>query len=231
MKNTREIEGYVPVFQKTSYSIASAGGNIISVIISMFISTYMTDSVGISAAAVGTMMFISRFLDLGTDFLVGSLVDKTRTKYGKARPWILASVPMVFLFLILFFSTPKSLSSTGKLIYCCIVYLLINAVSFTVFVIPHTALISRMTLNALERQKIASLAQIFNQGGAIAVVTLWVPLVAKVGYQWTACIFGAIAAVMISFAFFGTRETIDDTVDNTKEKIKKRFHLVKHFSI
>ena len=75
MKNTREIEGYVPVFQKTSYSIASAGGNIISVIISMFISTYMTDSVGISAAAVGTMMFISRFLDLGTDFLVGSLVE------------------------------------------------------------------------------------------------------------------------------------------------------------
>ena len=79
MRTSNTIEGYVPLSQKISYSISCAGGNLVSTVISMFVSAYMTDSVGVAAATVGTMMLISRFLDLGTDFIVGSLVDKTHT--------------------------------------------------------------------------------------------------------------------------------------------------------
>ena len=218
MRTSNTIEGYVPLSQKISYSISCAGGNLVSTVISMFVSAYMTDSVGVAAATVGTMMLISRFLDLGTDFIVGSLVDKTHTKYGKTRPWILASAPLVCLFMFMFFSTPMSWSLSGKVVYCCILYLLVNAVSFTIFVIPHTALLSRITLNAIERQKIASMSQILNQVAAILVVMFFVPMVSLIGYRWTALAYGILAAVMIAFGFFGTKEMIDDNSENDSKK-------------
>ena len=98
--------GYVPAAQKWSYSIASGGGNIITTIVGSFISAYLTDSVGIGVATVSTMMLVNRVFDLFSDFLMGSLVDKTHTKYGKARPWLALSAPLIALFLILLFSVP-----------------------------------------------------------------------------------------------------------------------------
>ena len=103
--------GYVPAAQKWSYSIASGGGNIITTIVGSFISAYLTDSVGIGVATVSTMMLVNRVFDLFSDFLMGSLVDKTHTKYGKARPWLALSAPLIALFLILLFSVPDGMGT------------------------------------------------------------------------------------------------------------------------
>ena len=207
--------GYVPVAQKWSYSIASGGGNIITTIVGSFISAYLTDSVGIGVATVSTMMLVNRVFDLFSDFLMGSLVDKTHTKYGKARPWLALSAPLIALFLILLFSVPDGMGKTGKIVYVYIMYLFINAVAFTVFFISHTALLSRLTLNGMERQKIASLEQILNQVCGLAVTTFWVPLINKVGYQGTAIVYGVAAGVLILVGFFGTKENIAD-IEETK---------------
>lgn len=109
--------GYVPAAQKWSYSIASGGGNIITTIVGSFISAYLTDSVGIGVATVSTMMLVNRVFDLFSDFLMGSLVDKTHTKYGKARPWLALSAPLIALFLILLFSVPDGMGKMGKIVY------------------------------------------------------------------------------------------------------------------
>ena len=77
MKTQSKQTGYVPVSQKLSYSIASGGGNIITTVVGSFVSAYLTDSVGIGVATVSTMMLINRLFDLFSDFLMGSLVDKT----------------------------------------------------------------------------------------------------------------------------------------------------------
>ena len=204
--------GYVPAAQKWSYSIASGGGNIITTIVGSFISAYLTDSVGIGVATVSTMMLVNRVFDLFSDFLMGSLVDKTHTKYGKARPWLALSAPLIALFLILLFSVPDGMGKTGKIVYVYIMYLFINAVAFTVFFISHTALLSRLTLNGMERQKIASLEQILNQVCGLAVTTFWVPLINKIGYQGTAIVYGVAAGVLILVGFFGTKENIVDVV-------------------
>lgn len=215
MKTQSKQTGYVPVSQKLSYSIASGGGNIVTTIVGSFVSAYLTDSVGIGVATVSTMMLINRLFDLFSDFLMGSLVDKTHTRFGKARPWLLLSAPLVTLFLILLFSVPENMGHTGKVVYVYIMYLFINAVAFTIFMISHTALLSRLTLNGMERQKIASLEQIMNQVAALAVTIFWVPLVQSVGYRGTAIIYAIAAGVLILFGFFGTKENI--MKENAKE--------------
>ena len=111
----------VSVKEKICYGIGSGGGNIITQILGTFLTAYYTDSVGIAAAAVGTMMLVARLLDGISDVLMGGIVDKTRTKWGKARPWILISAPVICIGLILTFNVPESLSSSAKLIhYICI---------------------------------------------------------------------------------------------------------------
>ena len=222
MKKQTEIQkqtGFVPFSQKLNYSIASGGGNIITTIVGSFVSAYLTDSVGIAAAAVATMILITRIFDLFTDFLMGSIVDQTRTKYGKARPWLAVSAPIITLFLILLFNVPENMSYTGKLIYIYIMYLFVSAVAFTIFMIPHTALLSRLTLNGIERQKIASLEQIINMFASLFVTTFWVVLVEKIGYRGTAVVYGVVAGILILFGFFGTKENIDGTNEESVEDV------------
>ncbi len=221
MKEQMKVQkqaGYVPFSQKLNYSIASGGGNIITTIVGSFVSAYLTDSVGIAAAAVATMMLVNRVFDLFTDFFMGAVVDRTRSKYGKARPWLAVSAPLIALSLFLLFSVPENMSGTGKMIYIYIMYLFINAIAFTIFMVPHTALLSRLTLIGIERQKIASMEQIINQIAGLAVTTFWVVLVDKIGYRGTALVYGIGAAVLILFGFFGTKEAIDDPVPATEEK-------------
>lgn len=123
----------VSVKEKICYGIGSGGGNIITQILGTFLTAYYTDSVGIAAAAVGTMMLVARLLDGISDVMMGGIVDKTRTKWGKARPWILISAPVICIGLILTFNVPESLSSSAKLIYAYITYVFLNCIAFTAY--------------------------------------------------------------------------------------------------
>jgi len=76
--------GAVPVREKISYGLASGGGNIITQILGMFLTSYLTDSVGIAAAAVGTMMLVARFFDGASDIIMGGIIDKTKTRWSMA---------------------------------------------------------------------------------------------------------------------------------------------------
>lgn len=174
--------GAVPVREKISYGLASGGGNIITQILGMFLTSYLTDSVGIAAAAVGTMMLVARFFDGASDIIMGGIIDKTKTRWGKARPWLLISAPFTLVSLILTFSVPASMSDAAKLVYAYLTYIFLNCICFTAYMVSHTALLSRMTLNGQERQKMASINQILNQAGGLAVTTFMVVLVAKFGW-------------------------------------------------
>ena len=81
----------VSMKEKLCYAIGSGGGNIITCMVGYYMSAYYTDSVGIAAAAVGTMLLLVRIFDGVTDVIMGSIIDKTTTRWGKARPWLLPS--------------------------------------------------------------------------------------------------------------------------------------------
>lgn len=210
MKSNEKSNGYVKVSfaEKASYGIASGGGNIITQILGVFLSSYLTDSVGIAVAAVGTMMLVARVFDGISDIIMGGLIDKTKTKWGKARPWLLASAPLILLGLVLTFSANAGWSNGVKLVYAYLTYIFLNCISFTMFMVSHTAMLSRITLDGNERQKMASINQIINQFGSLAVTTFMVALVAKFGWTGTAVIYGIITAACILIGFFFTKEHV-----------------------
>lgn len=175
----------VSVKEKICYGIGSGGGNIITQILGTFLTAYYTDSVGIAAAAVGTMMLVARLLDGISDVMMGGIVDKTRTKWGKARPWILISAPVICIGLILTFNVPGSLSSSAKLIYAYITYVFLNCIAFTAYMISHTALGQKVGL------------------GLGAAIASWI--IAAGGYVGTAKVQTASAnsAIIFAYIWFG----------------------------
>lgn len=211
------METKITVKEKMSYGIASGGGNIITQLLATFLAAYLTDSVGIAAAAVGTMLLVTRFIDAISDVVMGTIVDKTNTRWGKARPWLLISAPLLLLSLTLMFSIPSSMADGGKIVYMYLSYIFLNCLCYTAFMVPHTSLLSRITLDGYERQKMASINQILNQVGALSVTTFMTILVAKLGWTATAFIYGLATSICILIGFFGTKEHVDE---GRKEKVK-----------
>lgn len=204
------METKITMKEKMSYGIASGGGNIITQLLGTFLAAYLTDSVGIAAAAVGTMLLVTRFIDAFSDVFMGTVVDKTSTRWGKARPWLLISAPLLLVSLTLMFSIPASMSQGAKVVFMYLAYIFLNCICYTMFMVPHTSLLSRMTLDGHDRQKMASINQILNQVGALSVTTFMAVLVAKIGWTATAFIYGLATCVCILIGFFGTKEHIDE---------------------
>ena len=96
--------------EKISYGMGDCGANVTVALCSTFLTAYYTDTVGIAAAAVGTMMLLARVFDGVTDIIMGAIVDKTKTRWGKARPWVLWTAPLMAIALILEFNVPGGLS-------------------------------------------------------------------------------------------------------------------------
>lgn len=159
------------------------------------------------------MMLVARIFDGVSDIIMGGIIDKTKTKWGKARPWLLISAPLICLALIMTFSMRAEWSGEIKVVYAYLSYIFLNCITFTMFMVSHTAMLSRITLDGNERQKMVAVNQILNQVGALAVTTFMVTLVEKLGWTGTAVIYGIATAVCILIGFFLTREHIgaDDT--------------------
>lgn len=77
--------------EKIAYGLGDCAANVYVAMAGTFLTAFYTDTVGIAAAAVGTMMLLARILDGVTDLMMGAIVDKTKSRYGKARPWVLCA--------------------------------------------------------------------------------------------------------------------------------------------
>ncbi len=114
----------VPMWKKICYGCGAGGGNVMSTLLASFLLSYYTDTAMIGAAAIGTMFVICRLLDGVTDFAMGGIVDKTNTKLGKARPWLILAAPLMCIGIILILNVPASWSEAMKLVYAYITYIL-----------------------------------------------------------------------------------------------------------
>ena len=219
---TRLKDAYVKVSagEKAGYGIAAMGGNIITQVLGTFYTSYLTGSVAISVAAVGTMMLVCRFIDAISDVVMGSIIDRTQTRWGKARPWLLYSAPLIFVAMILAFSADAGWEPGAKLLYAYITYIFLNCITFTMYMVSNTALLSRITLDGNQRQQMSSINQILNQVGALLVTTFLVALVNKFGWRITAVIYGAAAAVCIFIGFLTTKEHVGENVSGAVEAEK-----------
>ena len=159
-------------------------------------------------------------LDGISDVMMGGIVDKTRTNWGKARPWILISAPVICIGLILTFNVPESLSSSAKLIYAYITYVFLNCIAFTAYMISHTALLSRVTLDVNDRQSMTSINQIVNNIVQLIVTGFTIKFVTAAGWRSVSIVYGLLTALMLLICFWGVREHLDMDAETEEVKVE-----------
>ncbi|MGG1617751.1 MFS transporter [Paenibacillus sp. NRS-1782] len=174
------------------------------------ITYYYTDVVGVSAAIVGTVLLITKILDAFADVGMGVLVDRTKSKYGQARPWLLWMAIPMFVSLFLVFSVPD-ISNTGKIIYAIITNLLFYICVYTPTQIPYTSLMALTTRNTYERSLMGIIRSSSGYLAGMVVAIGFLPLVNVMGggrREWTllAGIFALVAAAGVLIAFFSNKE-------------------------
>lgn len=121
------------IFERFAYGCGDFGCNIIYTAMSAFLLFYYTDYAGVSAMAVGTIMMISRIFDGISDIVMGVIVDRTHSRFGKARPWILRMCIPFAISGVLMFSVPASWTSTPKLVYVFITYNLVSGIYYHLY--------------------------------------------------------------------------------------------------
>ena len=201
------------VIERFSYGCGDFGCNIIYTAMSAFLLFYYTDYAGVNAFAVGTIMMVSRFFDGISDVIMGVIVDRTRSKYGKARPWLLRMCVPFALSGILLFSVPTSWASAPKLVYVFITYNLVSTVIYTAINVPYSALNALMTQDPYERSVLSIFRNLLATAGTLTINTFTLPLVEYFGNNtsaWTKtfCVFGLLAVAAFLINFFGTKERV-----------------------
>lgn len=189
-----------------SYGIGSFGIYAVSTWIGAFLTFYYTDHVGIAAATVGTLMLVARLFDGFTDVGMGLIVDKTNTKHGKARPWLLwISVPFA-LTTVMLFSVPD-FSYTGKLVYVYSTYFLF-IIFFTMIAIPYKTLMGVMTQHQHSRSLSNIYTAIFTMLGNLIVMTLTQPLIASIGWTNLSILYGILTVTTLYITFRVVKERV-----------------------
>lgn len=172
-------DGKLSVKEKIGYALGDGAANIAWRGVSTFLLFFYTDVFGITAAAAGLLLLVARFSDGISDVFMGIIGDRTNTRYGKFRPWILwTAIPLAGI-LSLLFTTPD-LSYTGKIIYAYTTYILFTLI-YTANNIPYGALMAVMTGDNKERTSIGSFRMVGAFAGGMIVQGALLFLVAHFG--------------------------------------------------
>ncbi|WP_431803382.1 MFS transporter [Halobacillus andaensis] len=168
--------------EKIGYGLGDLASNLIFAAISMFLTFYYTDVVGVSAAIVGTIILVSKIFDGFTDIVMGVAIDKTTSKHGKARPWLLwMAVPYTISGILLY--TVPNFGSIGTLIYIAVTYNLIHFV-YTAINIPYGVMNARMTQDRNQRSVLNIFRSFMALAGALILMNFTIPLVEKI-WWWS----------------------------------------------
>jgi Na+/melibiose symporter-like transporter len=203
----------LPVREKIGYALGDVGTNFFFQSMILYQTRYYTDTVGLSAAAVGWMFLVLRLADAFVDPVVGALSDRTNTRWGKFRPWVLwTAIPFGVVFWAVYV-TPN-VGMTGKLIYAYITYVLVM-MFYSANNTPYAALMGVMTPNVSERANIARYRFVAALIGQFLIQALALPLVDKFGrgdsakgWAMTMAFFGVGIVLCSLVVFFTTRERV-----------------------
>lgn len=160
---------------------------------------FYTDKVGIAAATVGTIMLITKFINAIADLLMGRIVDATKSKYGKARPWILWMALPTLASIILLFTVPTEASSTVKTFYALATVAFASAIVYTGIAIPFGSLMAIRTRSVEERGKMGLTRTIFGYIIGMIIAIALIPITNMLGGDQKAWIIVAVVLGIVSF--------------------------------
>lgn len=199
--------------EKISYACGDVASNFYWRVFDVFLFIFYTDVFGLHPAAVGTMMLVTRLIDAFSDPIMGALADRTQTRFGKFRPYLLwGIIPLVSAGVLVF--TVPDLDSDGKLIWAYATYIFMM-LAYTFINVPYGALLGVMTGESQERTTLTSFRFIGAFSGGSLVAYFTPTLVTQLGqgdqafgWQLTMGLYGIISAILFMISFYNTRERI-----------------------
>ena len=217
---------YLKWYNKVGYGSGDVAGNVVYVLLSAFVMIYLTDTAGLNAGIVGTLMMVSRLFDGFSDVIFGALLDRTNTRMGKARPWMLWGFVGCAGMIIAIFAIPTELGETAKYAWFFIAYTLLNAVFYTANNIAYSALTALITRNGSERVQMGSIRFMFAFGTNLLIQSITVGGVAMfgggaAGWRTMAIIYALFGLAVNTLSVFSVKELSPEELagdDDTTQK-------------
>jgi GPH family glycoside/pentoside/hexuronide:cation symporter len=225
------------VGEKLGYSFGDAAANFVFQTLMVFQLSFYTDTFGLTAAAAGLLLLIPRFSDGFFDLLFGVLADRTKTRFGKFRPWVLATALPYGIIAVLAFSTPD-ISYNGKLMYAYVTYMLLMLI-YSANNLPYSALSGVMTGDMGERTSLSSYRFFFAISASFVIQAMGPAILQHFShgapghydahaYQVMMGIFGTLSVIFFVITFVSTKERIAPPVEQDASIEKDLKGLVKN---
>lgn len=215
---------YLKWYQKVAYGAGDLASNTSYGLVSSFVLLYLSDTMGLSTGIIGTLMLVSKLLDGISDVIFGNMIDRTKSKLGKARPWMLYAQFGVSLCLVLLFSIPKGLGETAQYAFFFVFYTSLNAIFYTANGIAYSTLSALITRNKNERVQLGSIRFIFAVATNIVIgfsVTSGVEAFGggAAGWRMVAIICAVIGLVVNTISCLCVKELPEEATDKKDEKL------------
>lgn len=209
--------------EKLAYGVGDFASNLIFATVSTFLMYYYTDIYGLQAVAVGTILFVARFVDAVWDLYLGTLIDRTETRWGQCRPYLLFASPLLAVCVVATFTVPSG-SDTFKLAYAYITYTLLMC-TYSLVNIPYIAMPALMTDDPRDRTQLSAVRMFCAILGSMVVGALTLKLVQvlggdnkQAGYQYTVSLMAGIGVLLFWLSFAFTKERVPPVKQEVKIK-------------
>lgn len=228
---------YLKWYNKVGYGSGDIAGNVVYAFLSSFVMLYLTNTVGLNPGIVGSLIAASKFFDGVTDIFFGAMIDKTKTRLGKARPWMLYAYVGCAVTLVAIFAVPVNMGKTAQYIWFFIAYTLLNAVFYTANNIAYSALTALVTKNSKERVQMGSCRFIFAFSTSLLIQSVTVGAVAVFGggasgWRTVAVIYAVIGLVVNTISVLSVKELPEEELnasgDCVEDCIKKEKETEKY---
>lgn len=226
---------YLKWYNKVGYGSGDIAGNVVFAFVSSFIMIYLTNSIGLNAGIVGSLIAVSKLFDGITDLFFGFMIDKTNSKFGKARPWMLGAFVGCSITLVALFAIPVELGEVAKYAWFFIAYVLLHAVFYTANNIAYSTLTALITRNGKERVQMGSIRFIFAFATSLFIQTVTVSSVEALGggatgWRKIAIIYAIIGLIVNTISVFSVKELpaeeLYDITIQTGEEKEDQYSLV-----
>ena len=220
--NQNKEKTYLNWYNKIGYGSGDIAGNVVYALLSAFVMIFLTDTVGMNAGVVGTLIAVSKLFDGVSDIFFGSLIDKTKTRMGKARPWMFYGYFGCAVCLVAIFCIPAGVSATAQYAWFFIAYTLLNAGFYTANNIAYSALTALITKNNNERVQMGSIRFMFAFGTSMLIQTITVGLVAHFGggaaaWRTVAIIYAVVGVSSNTISVLSVRELSEEELAEGEE--------------
>jgi hypothetical protein len=202
---------YLKWYNKIGYGSGDIAGNVIYALLSAFVMIFLTDTVGMNAGIIGSLIAASKLLDGVSDIFFGVLIDKTSTKMGKARPWMFYGYFGCAICLVAIFCIPANISAFAQYTWFFVAYTVLNAGFYTANNIAYSALTALITKNNQERVEMGSIRFMFAFGTSMLIQTITVSFVVAFGggaaaWRTVAIIYAVVGLISNTISVMSVRE-------------------------